>query len=74
MLVILSCMYVYKHSDFTVEKIRLCQIKFIITVFLSSGENLGLESKYLKKREDSIPLRGLSQNLFNNPGEKTFLK
>ncbi|KAM9693322.1 spindle assembly abnormal protein 6 homolog isoform 2-T2 [Dama dama] len=33
-----------------------------------NGENLGLESKYLKKREDSIPLRGLSQNLFNNPG------
>ncbi|XP_037355341.1 spindle assembly abnormal protein 6 homolog isoform X2 [Talpa occidentalis] len=31
-----------------------------------NGENLGLESKYLKKREDSIPLRGLSQNLFNN--------
>ncbi|XP_017403102.1 spindle assembly abnormal protein 6 homolog isoform X2 [Cebus imitator] len=30
------------------------------------NENLGLESKYLKKREDSIPLRGLSQNLFNN--------
>ncbi|XP_058515525.1 spindle assembly abnormal protein 6 homolog isoform X4 [Ochotona princeps] len=29
-------------------------------------ENLGLESKYLKKREDSIPLRGLSQNLFSN--------
>ncbi|XP_004385774.1 spindle assembly abnormal protein 6 homolog [Trichechus manatus latirostris] len=32
-----------------------------------NGENLGLESKYLKKREDSIPLRGLSQNLFNHP-------
>lgn len=32
-----------------------------------NGENLGLESKYLKKREDSIPLRGLSQNLFHNP-------
>ncbi|XP_032118827.1 spindle assembly abnormal protein 6 homolog isoform X4 [Sapajus apella] len=31
-----------------------------------NSENLGLESKYLKKREDSIPLRGLSQNLFNN--------
>ncbi|KAF7470520.1 spindle assembly abnormal protein 6-like [Marmota monax] len=31
-----------------------------------NGENLGLESKYLKKREDSIPLRGLSQNLFSN--------
>uniref|UniRef100_A0A8C8VDZ6 Spindle assembly abnormal protein 6 homolog n=1 Tax=Pelusios castaneus TaxID=367368 RepID=A0A8C8VDZ6_9SAUR len=31
-----------------------------------NGENLGLESKYLKKREDSIPLRGLSQNTFNN--------
>ncbi|KAL4674375.1 hypothetical protein H8959_018309 [Pygathrix nigripes] len=31
-----------------------------------NGEDLGLESKYLKKREDSIPLRGLSQNLFSN--------
>ncbi|XP_067394489.1 spindle assembly abnormal protein 6 homolog [Emydura macquarii macquarii] len=31
-----------------------------------NGENLGLESKYLKKREDSIPLRGLNQNIFNN--------
>lgn len=31
-----------------------------------NGENLGLESKYLKKREDSIPLRGLSQNLFSS--------
>uniref|UniRef100_A0A8I3XB79 Spindle assembly abnormal protein 6 homolog n=1 Tax=Callithrix jacchus TaxID=9483 RepID=A0A8I3XB79_CALJA len=31
-----------------------------------NSENLGLESKYLKIREDSIPLRGLSQNLFNN--------
>ncbi|XP_031231128.1 spindle assembly abnormal protein 6 homolog isoform X2 [Mastomys coucha] len=33
-----------------------------------NGENLGLESKYLKKREDSIPLRGLSQNLFSHAG------
>ncbi|XP_004614731.1 spindle assembly abnormal protein 6 homolog [Sorex araneus] len=32
-----------------------------------NGESSGLESKYLKKREDSIPLRGLSQNLFGNP-------
>ncbi|XP_074044350.1 spindle assembly abnormal protein 6 homolog [Macrotis lagotis] len=32
-----------------------------------NGEILSLESKYLKKREDSIPLRGLSQNLFSNP-------
>uniref|UniRef100_A0A452IWZ2 Spindle assembly abnormal protein 6 homolog n=1 Tax=Gopherus agassizii TaxID=38772 RepID=A0A452IWZ2_9SAUR len=31
-----------------------------------NGENLGLELKYLKKREDSIPLRGLSQNTFNS--------
>ncbi|CAK6439148.1 unnamed protein product [Pipistrellus nathusii] len=30
-----------------------------------NGENLGLEPKYLKKREASIPLRGLSQNLFS---------
>nr|XP_056701475.1 spindle assembly abnormal protein 6 homolog [Euleptes europaea] len=33
-----------------------------------NGENLGLEAKYLKKREDSIPLRGLSQNAFHNAG------
>lgn len=31
-----------------------------------NGESSGLEAKYLKKREDSIPLRGLSQNLFSN--------
>ncbi|XP_014439860.1 spindle assembly abnormal protein 6 homolog isoform X2 [Tupaia chinensis] len=35
-----------------------------------NGENLGLESKYLKKREDSIPLRGLSQNLFSNSDQQ----
>ncbi|XP_062835622.1 spindle assembly abnormal protein 6 homolog isoform X2 [Anolis carolinensis] len=32
-----------------------------------NGENLGLDAKYLKKREDSIPLRGLSQNTSHNP-------
>ncbi|KAM6456925.1 spindle assembly abnormal protein 6 homolog isoform 3-T3 [Liasis olivaceus] len=31
-----------------------------------NGENVGLEAKYLKKREDSIPLRGLSQNTTHN--------
>ncbi|KYO19539.1 spindle assembly abnormal protein 6 homolog isoform X1 [Alligator mississippiensis] len=31
-----------------------------------NGEHLGLELKYLKKREDSIPLRGLSQNTLNS--------
>ncbi|XP_054835863.1 spindle assembly abnormal protein 6 homolog isoform X2 [Eublepharis macularius] len=36
-----------------------------------NGENLGLEAKYLKKREDSIPLRGLSQNAFHNAGTKS---
>lgn len=30
---------------------------------------MGLEPKYLKKREASIPLRGLSQNLFSAAGE-----
>lgn len=40
-----------------------------MTIFLLSGENVGLEPKYLKKREDSIPLRGLSQNLFSTAGE-----
>uniref|UniRef100_A0A670YDF7 Spindle assembly abnormal protein 6 homolog n=1 Tax=Pseudonaja textilis TaxID=8673 RepID=A0A670YDF7_PSETE len=33
-----------------------------------NGENLGLETKYLKKREDSIPLRGLNQNTAQNTG------
>nr|XP_020644306.1 spindle assembly abnormal protein 6 homolog isoform X3 [Pogona vitticeps] len=33
-----------------------------------NSENLGLEAKYLKKREDSIPLRGLSQNTSHNTG------
>ncbi|KAG8132691.1 putative Spindle assembly abnormal protein [Naja naja] len=33
-----------------------------------NGENLGLETKYLKKREDSIPLRGLNQNTTQNTG------
>lgn len=31
-----------------------------------NGETLGLESKYLKRREASIPLRGLSQNLLSD--------
>ncbi|KAM9283844.1 spindle assembly abnormal protein 6 homolog isoform 3-T3 [Morus bassanus] len=30
-----------------------------------NGDNLGLESKYFKKKDDSIPLRGLSQNTLN---------
>ncbi|XP_053104849.1 spindle assembly abnormal protein 6 homolog [Hemicordylus capensis] len=33
-----------------------------------NGETLGLEAKYLKKREDSIPLRGLNQNTSHNTG------
>ncbi|KAF4805267.1 Spindle assembly abnormal protein 6 like protein [Turdus rufiventris] len=31
-----------------------------------NGDPLGLESKYLKKKDDSIPLRGLSQNTLNS--------
>ncbi|NWV14908.1 SAS6 protein, partial [Ptilonorhynchus violaceus] len=30
-----------------------------------NGDQLGLESKYFKKKDDSIPLRGLSQNTLN---------
>ncbi|NXD24908.1 SAS6 protein, partial [Spelaeornis formosus] len=30
-----------------------------------NGAQLGLESKYFKKKDDSIPLRGLSQNTLN---------
>ncbi|XP_061489803.1 spindle assembly abnormal protein 6 homolog isoform X2 [Rhineura floridana] len=35
-----------------------------------NGENMGLEAKYLKKREDSIPLRGLSQNTSHSTGHQ----
>ncbi|XP_075012501.1 spindle assembly abnormal protein 6 homolog isoform X2 [Calonectris borealis] len=31
-----------------------------------NGDNLGLESKYFKKKDDSIPLQGLSQNTLNS--------
>ncbi|KFO94422.1 Spindle assembly abnormal protein 6, partial [Buceros rhinoceros silvestris] len=31
-----------------------------------NSDNLGLESKYFKKKDDSIPLRGLSQNTLNS--------
>ncbi|NXF97043.1 SAS6 protein, partial [Eubucco bourcierii] len=31
-----------------------------------NGGSLGLESKYLKKKDDSIPLRGLSQNTLSS--------
>ncbi|NWI01724.1 SAS6 protein, partial [Tichodroma muraria] len=31
-----------------------------------NGDQLGLESKYFKKKDDSIPLRGLSQNTLNS--------
>lgn len=41
-------------------------LKSLISFFISSGENLGLESKYFKKKDDSIPLRGLSQNTLNS--------
>uniref|UniRef100_A0A8V5GCA9 Spindle assembly abnormal protein 6 homolog n=1 Tax=Melopsittacus undulatus TaxID=13146 RepID=A0A8V5GCA9_MELUD len=37
-----------------------------IGIFLCSGDNLGLDSKYFKKKDDSIPLRGLSQNTLNS--------
>ncbi|NXI01027.1 SAS6 protein, partial [Pachycephala philippinensis] len=30
-----------------------------------NGDQLGLESKYFKRKDDSIPLRGLSQNTLN---------
>ncbi|XP_031470543.1 spindle assembly abnormal protein 6 homolog isoform X1 [Phasianus colchicus] len=38
-----------------------------------NGDNLGLESKYFKKKEDSIPLRGLSQNTLNSEYLKPYL-
>lgn len=41
--------------------------------FWLSGENLGLETKYLKKRDDSIPLRGLNQNTTQNTGKHVYI-
>ncbi|NXB49847.1 SAS6 protein, partial [Leucopsar rothschildi] len=38
-----------------------------------NGDPLGLESKYLKKKEDSIPLRGLSQNTLNSEYLRPYL-
>ncbi|XP_067996672.1 spindle assembly abnormal protein 6 homolog isoform X1 [Melanerpes formicivorus] len=38
-----------------------------------NGGNLGLESKYLKKKDDSIPLRGLSQNTLSSEYLKPYL-
>ncbi|XP_069645612.1 spindle assembly abnormal protein 6 homolog isoform X3 [Haliaeetus albicilla] len=42
-------------------------------LFTSTGDNLGLESKYFKKKDDSIPLRGLSQNALNSEYLKPYL-
>lgn len=41
--------------------------------FWFSGENVGLDTKYLKKREDSIPLRGLNQNTSQNTGKCVYI-
>ncbi|XP_032923412.1 spindle assembly abnormal protein 6 homolog isoform X2 [Catharus ustulatus] len=38
-----------------------------------NGDPLGLESKYLKKKDDSIPLRGLSQNTLNSEYLRPYL-
>ncbi|NWU86209.1 SAS6 protein, partial [Onychorhynchus coronatus] len=38
-----------------------------------NGDHVGLESKYLKKKEDSIPLRGLSQNTLNSEYLRPYL-
>ncbi|XP_074008032.1 spindle assembly abnormal protein 6 homolog [Numenius arquata] len=38
-----------------------------------NGDNLGLDSKYFKKKDDSIPLRGLSQNTVNSEYLKPYL-
>ncbi|KFR13458.1 Spindle assembly abnormal protein 6, partial [Opisthocomus hoazin] len=53
------------------SKVNRCSDIQIVTAATSlpankeNGENLGLESKYFKKKDDSIPLRGLSQNTLN---------
>ncbi|KAM9238407.1 spindle assembly abnormal protein 6 homolog [Leptosomus discolor] len=38
-----------------------------------NGDNLGLDSKYFKKKDDSIPLQGLSQNTLNSEYLKPYL-
>ncbi|NXY85725.1 SAS6 protein, partial [Alcedo cyanopectus] len=38
-----------------------------------NGDNIGLDSKYFKKKDDSIPLRGLSQNTLNSEYLKPYL-
>uniref|UniRef100_A0A8C3R0U7 Spindle assembly abnormal protein 6 homolog n=1 Tax=Cyanoderma ruficeps TaxID=181631 RepID=A0A8C3R0U7_9PASS len=38
-----------------------------------NGDQLGLESKYIKKKDDSIPLRGLSQNTLNSEYLRPYL-
>nr|XP_041573884.1 spindle assembly abnormal protein 6 homolog isoform X2 [Taeniopygia guttata] len=38
-----------------------------------NGDQLGLEPKYFKKKDDSIPLRGLSQNTLNSEYLKPYL-
>ncbi|NXG23760.1 SAS6 protein, partial [Grallaria varia] len=38
-----------------------------------NGDHLGLESKYFKKKDDSIPLRGLSQNTLNSEYLRPYL-
>ncbi|XP_077038289.1 spindle assembly abnormal protein 6 homolog [Agelaius phoeniceus] len=38
-----------------------------------NGDQLGLESKYFKKKDDSIPLRGLSQNTLNSEYLRPYL-
>ncbi|RLW05896.1 hypothetical protein DV515_00004964 [Chloebia gouldiae] len=38
-----------------------------------NGDQLGLEPKYFKKKDDSIPLRGLSQNTLNSEYLRPYL-
>uniref|UniRef100_A0A8C4P643 Spindle assembly abnormal protein 6 homolog n=1 Tax=Dromaius novaehollandiae TaxID=8790 RepID=A0A8C4P643_DRONO len=38
-----------------------------------NGDNFGLEPKYFKKKDDSVPLRGLSQNALNSEYLKAYL-
>uniref|UniRef100_A0A8B9QEX5 Spindle assembly abnormal protein 6 homolog n=1 Tax=Apteryx owenii TaxID=8824 RepID=A0A8B9QEX5_APTOW len=46
---------------------------FFNYLLISSGDNFGLEPKYFKKKDDSIPLRGLSQNALNSEYLKAYL-
>ncbi|NXT02268.1 SAS6 protein, partial [Jacana jacana] len=68
-----------KASTFTFQ-LRMRQHKNVQAVTAAphpankeNSNNVGLDSKYFKKKDDSIPLRGLSQNMVNSEYLKPYL-